>query len=292
MKKTIIFLGGLFLAVAVFAEEPPGKEILTGALQFGKKISYAAKVEYSDPAGRRVNGKFAYLVNRDGSVCRRLDLDSGETYLQNDTGQYGITPAVVARIDEASPLWYWDSLYLEVPTKEIEESSFSVREVDYCQKPCYEVTMTLPEAIFLSSVTGYPANRLSDPKDAFFSRYAYTRTFLIDRDSKQIYARKHYNSRGELIFNREIGSIENREKPDSKLFETPEKITAHVLFFRNFQELVEQHSAAVSSGSRSTGGLPGRNWMNWPLNYGMWFAFGVAVVAAAGVVSLKYRKQR
>ncbi len=30
MKKTIIFLGGLFLAVAVFAEEPPGKEILTG----------------------------------------------------------------------------------------------------------------------------------------------------------------------------------------------------------------------------------------------------------------------
>ncbi|WP_176011645.1 hypothetical protein [Victivallis sp. Marseille-Q1083] len=244
------------------AGEPDGKALLAKSFAVSPQFSYIAEVERLDLHNPALTAKYFRQVDPDGQTRQRLEFyEQGhlkETYIQNDSGQYGIIDGVAAAIHEVLILARPEVMETPLNKAEFYDCRFTATEDSYRSIPCYRITVTDPDdTILVASMSQVPLNEVENAGSEFNKRRPFIRDFWVGREDNILYCRRHYNRAGKLIYEAERGKLEKMPRFQPDWFATPEnllspKLLSRLEFQRRGQTLQvqaeEQRRKALKSG--------------------------------------------
>lgn len=307
MKFGVLFLV-ITCGVSLWAETPAaeesrrGKQLIREALTASANASYIARLPRADPHSRRnLPGLLYRRVDERGGVCKRLELSSDsqrrEIYLVNDTGQYGTTGDDWVKIEEVLILSHWDNLFQPLTAGEFMVSLCRVEEVNYRNVACYQITQNLASDVnLIASISSLSVtDAVTNLNSTYHKLRPVKRIFLIGKENHLIYSRTHYNRFGRKLLDLELGDVDLTTPIDPQLFVTPEKITRHARFRKDFlspsQELPafsEIVQTKVSSGTAAVVQWLRQKMISWlPV-----LLLAVGGVALAGAYWLRRRMRQ
>ncbi len=212
LKKVVIFLLISLGGASSFAAKAD-KTLLLEAMKKSEVASYIATAKLDD--GKDVT--ITRHADPDGNVFKKLQyLDNSGFMLQNNDGVFASSGDKTTRILWNSSLFMWDDLFREIHPDELKLLDFSAENTTYADRDCIKITVTIPSANIekLKLIGGF-----------VWPKYkAVNRAFTIDRESKIILRREHFDTNGKLIS--DIGFIKiqlNPEIPEAE-FSTPRHV--------------------------------------------------------------------
>ena len=279
--------------------------ILLGASARGTLEEAFAKAEVSSITAEFTNPVKSYhgkrwifkRLYRNGKLFLRLEIYNGgeliESYVKNDLGEFGTDfDGYSAKIIHIPYLWHPELIAKPLHELEISEGDFSMSNFDRNGIPCWKISVSVPKTKeFLMRLTGdwpqfYDANR-----GRYMEKKAFRYEFIIDKSSLQIYNRKHFNSKGKLIFELDLGSV-TQEETDIEEFDAPfwisgTYLTAASFAQRNYQEMLDRGSGFAEKLPYLLSRIVDRIF-----RYGHYFTISIAVIAIAGILIVKHSVNR
>ncbi len=229
-----------FLSTTSMAQD--GRTLLVNALEVSGKSSFTSILKnpfYKEGKNtslyqRTTDWKF-YRFFSNGTMYIRLEtLNENkvlETYIKNESGTYGLAPdGFAARILDATMLWFLELTHMDILPEEIQLSTFSVVQDSYNNVPCHKISMNTPQDdASLMIITGDEEQKFRENRENYLARRVFLREFWVGKKDNLIYCRKHYDRQGDLIFNVELGNVDENSKIPLSLFSTPKNVQKRYL---------------------------------------------------------------
>ncbi len=223
-----------------FAQD--GRELLENALEQMPKQNFSATIvnplkDLPDKRSLNFPPFWKYVQNYDAGTQKtlaRVELNYPEykfIYLHNNDGYFAISPYEKdGKLLYSQVLQYIESFSLKLNPAELAAATYTVTETTYDNKPCFVVSMTIPNnPELLMELTGMTEKDFASYGAEYIKNRAFAREFIIGRKTPIIYSRRSFSANGNILNEQLLKDVVLDPIISAKTFAVPDNVVDNFL---------------------------------------------------------------